>query len=272
VVHAIIAARLQHPDDCDGYRDPQLLWDSSGRGGKREVPSSLIFAALAGAWLVVLVPMVAKRRQEMVRTAESALAARVLRRPDPSRAALQRSQEVSMTGGRIVPQESPVDERRYRAGRGGYDPEVAAQLARAKYVFRQRVVLGLALGALITLVLAYAFSALLWWVHAVVDVAIVAYLGYLRRQVRIEEDVRQRRAARLAGSRVNPPAAEVLPEVCTDLIHRDDEPFQESSACAAAETSPVHPRAVALDSDDEDPIFDELRPAFEPRYRRAVGE
>ena len=176
-----------------------------------------------------------------------------------------------MTSGRIAPQEPPVDERRYRAGRGGYDPEVAAQLAQVKYVFRQRVVLGLALGALVTLVLGYALSALLWWVHAVVDVAIVAYLGYLRRQVRIEEDVRQRRAARLAGSRVNPPAAEVLPDVCTDLIH-GDEPFQDPVACAAAEASQVHPRAVALDSDDEDPIFDELRPAFEPRYRRAVGE
>ena len=33
------------------------------------MPSSLIFAALAAAWLVVLVPMVAKRRQEVVRTA-----------------------------------------------------------------------------------------------------------------------------------------------------------------------------------------------------------
>ena len=116
------------------------------------MPSSLIFAALAGAWLVVLVPMVAKRRREVVRTAESALAARVLRRPAPLRAATQDDREVSMIGRRITHQEPPMDERRYRTGRGGYDPEMAAQLARAKYVFRQRVVLGLALGALATIV------------------------------------------------------------------------------------------------------------------------
>src|SRR5262245_6164468 len=80
---AIIAARLRHLSGCDGYRDTELnkITQDRGRGGERRVPSSLIFAALAGAWLVVLVPMVAKRRREVVRTAESALAARVLRRP-----------------------------------------------------------------------------------------------------------------------------------------------------------------------------------------------
>src|SRR5581483_7612502 len=119
----------------------------SGRGGGRQVPSSLIFAALAGAWLVVLVPMAAKRRQEVARTAESALAGRVLRRRDRSSAASQRDQEVAMIPGRVVQREPAVDERRYRAGRGGYDPEIAAQLAQAKYVFRQRVVLGLVIGS-----------------------------------------------------------------------------------------------------------------------------
>ena len=44
------------------------------------MPSSLVFAALALAWLVILVPMVARRRREVVRTADSALAARVLDR------------------------------------------------------------------------------------------------------------------------------------------------------------------------------------------------
>ena len=44
------------------------------------MPSSLIFAALAAAWLVVLVPMFARRRQEVSKTTDSALAARVVRR------------------------------------------------------------------------------------------------------------------------------------------------------------------------------------------------
>lgn len=239
------------------------------------MPSSLIFAALAAAWLVVLVPMVAKRQREVVRTAESALASRVLRRPDLPRAAPRHGQEVRMSSGRIAQRKEPPlderDERRYRLGRGGYDPELAAQLARAKYAFRQRVVLGLAVGAFTTVVLAYTVSGLLWWVHAALDMALVGYLGYLRRQVRIEDEVRQRRAARLAGSQAKSPATEVLHEVPADVAHDTEEPVQEPSARRAAASSAPHPTAVALDFDDEDPMFDELEPAFQPPYRRAVG-
>jgi hypothetical protein len=238
-----------------------------GPGRGRGVPSSLIFAALAGAWLVVLVPMVATRRQEVVRTAESALASRVLRRPSSPCAAPRHSQETRMIEERTVQQAPAPDERRRRSGRGGYDPELAAQLARAKYAYRQRVVLGVVIGAITTLVLAYAVSSLLWWIHAALDMALVGYLGYLRRQVRIEEDVRQRRAARLAASRVaGSRAADVPPESPVDVTH---EAVQEPPV---GHPAPPHPTAVALDFDDEDPMFDELQPTFEPRYRRAVGE
>jgi hypothetical protein len=241
------------------------------------VPSSLIFAALAAAWLVVLVPMIAKRRQEVVRTAESALTSRVLCRPDPSRAALEHSQEMRMIDGRITQRETAVDERRYRTGRGGFDPEVAAQLARTKYAFRQRVVLGLVIGAVSSLVLASTMSSLLWWMHATLDIALVSYLGYLRRQVRIENEVRQRRAARLAGSRAagsraKVPAADVLHEAAVDLADTGEEPVQGPTSRSAAVSSVPHHTAVVLDLDDEDPMFDELEPTFQPPYRRAVGE
>lgn len=233
------------------------------------MPSSLIFAALAVAWLVVLVPMVAKRRQEVARTAESALASRVLRRPDLARVALMHDQEVPMIGERIAEREPASYERRYRPGRGGFDPEVAAQVARAKYVFRQRVVLGLAVGAVATLVSALTASSLLWWLHAALDMTVIGYLGYLRLQVRIEEEVRQRRAARLTGSRVGMP--DVAEEAPVDAVHQEEEPVEEPLARSSALPSP-HPTAVALDLDDEDPTFDELKPTFEPRYRRAAGE
>jgi hypothetical protein len=191
-----------------------------------------------------------------------------------------------MTGDPLTHQEALLDERRYRTGRGGYDPEVAAQLARAKYAFRQRVVLGLALGALVTVVLAYAVSGLLWWVHAMLDVAIVGYLCYLRRQVRIEEEVRQRRAARLAAPRTRisadvsadftadftATAVHDVRDVPVDVAHEREEPVADSPARPAVEPVASHPTAVAVDFDDEDPIFDELRPSFEPPYRRAVGE
>jgi hypothetical protein len=235
------------------------------------VPSSLIFAALAGAWLVVLVPMVAKRRQEVARTAEAALASRVLRRPDHPRAARNHGLEMNMIGGQIPQREPASDEPRYRAGRGGYNPEVAAQLAQAKYAFRQRVVGGLALAAVATLMLAYTMSSLWWWVHATLDIALVGYLGYLRRQVRIEEDVRRRRAARLAGSRTRAPAADVPHEASVEVAPGEETGEEPSARCAAASPAP-HPTAVALDYDDEDPTFDDLQPTFEPCYRRAVGE
>ncbi len=234
------------------------------------VPSSLIFAALAVAWLVVLVPMIAKRRQEVVRTAEAALASRVLRRPDLPRAMLMHDVEVPMIGERIAEREPASYERRYRPGRGGYDPEVAAQVARAKYVFRQRVVLGLAVGAVATLVLALTTSSLLWWLHAALDMTVIGYLGYLRLQVRIEEEVRQRRAARLAGSRAGIADPDVAEEAPVEAAQQG-EPIEEAAARSAA-VPPPHPTAVALDLDDEDPTFDELKPTFEPRYRRAAGE
>jgi hypothetical protein len=229
------------------------------------VPSSLIFAALAAAWLVVLVPMVAKRRQEVVRTAESALASRVLHRPVPSRVVHEHGQQVRMIDERIAQRESILDEHRYRSGRGGYDPEVAAQLAREKYAFRQRVVLGLAVAAVASLVLAYTASSLLWWVQVALELALVGYLGYIRRLVRIEDEVRGRRAARAAGSRAS---ARVSHDVAAEGHHTGD-PVQEPSAVPSS--VPQH-SAVAVDLDDEDPTFDELQPAFKPPYRRAVGE
>ena len=266
------------------------------------MPSSLIFAALAAAWLVVLVPMIAKRRQEVVRTAESALASRVLNRQRTHCAAPQYGQEVPMMSERIAERELTPDERRYRPGRGGYDPEAAALAARARYLFRQRVVFGLLAGAVATVVLALAVSSLFWWIHGGLDGALVGYLAYLRRQVRIEEAVRDRRAARMAGSRTR--AVPVADASDQDVTSPDGQPSDEQRGTEPpmyeqrrAEPPPdqgspdvptpegeqlplrppapplrPHPTAVALDLDDEDPLFDELDPAFEPRYRRAAGE
>jgi hypothetical protein len=102
------------------------------------------------------------------------------------------------------------------------------------------------------------------------DVTVIGYLGYLRLQVQIEDEVRQRRAARLAGSRAGVSARDVPEEARDDAAHTQ-KPVEEPPARSA--TSPAaHPTAVALDLDDEDPMFDELKPSFEPRYRRAVGE
>lgn len=96
---------------------------------------------------------------------------------------------------------------RYRPGRGGFDPQAAAISARARYAFRQRVVLGLLVTAVVSALVAVVVAPAVWWLHAAADVALVGYLVYLRRQVRMEEAIRRRRAARMAGTH-RPPAAE----------------------------------------------------------------
>jgi hypothetical protein len=90
---------------------------------------------------------------------------------------------------------------RYRPGRGGYNPEADAVSARNRYAFRQRVVLALLVCALLTAVAAAAVLRVLWWAHAAVDLVLVTYLIHLRRQVRLEQAIRERRAARMAGTR-----------------------------------------------------------------------
>jgi hypothetical protein len=90
---------------------------------------------------------------------------------------------------------------RYRPGRGGFDPEADAEAARRRYAFRQRAVLALLVCALLTGVAAAAALRVLWWAHAAVDLVLITYLIYLRRQVREEAAIRERRAARMAGTR-----------------------------------------------------------------------
>src|SRR5699024_11746114 len=80
-----------------------------------------------------------------------------------------------------------------------FDPEAAEIAARAKYTYRQRVVVSLLCAAVVTAIVAAVLAPVLWWLHAIVDVSLVGYLVYLRRQVRIENDIRERRSARLRG-------------------------------------------------------------------------
>jgi hypothetical protein len=115
---------------------------------------------------------------------------------------------------------------RYRPGRGGFDPEAAALAARARYAFRQRIVLAMLIMALVTGVIAAVAVSGLWWAHAAIDLTLVSYLVYLRRQVRLEEAIRERRAARMAGTRR--PAAADDPELDAwarrgrELTNRDE--------------------------------------------------
>ncbi|WP_367132555.1 gephyrin-like molybdotransferase receptor GlpR [Saccharothrix sp. HUAS TT1] len=227
------------------------------------MPSSLIVVGLVVAWLVVLVPMVARKRA------------------DASRGSMEEEFDaMPEVDGEFEDYEyyedvdDFVEHRRFRPGRGGYDPETAAIVAQARYAFRRRVVGTLLLLALITGVVAGFVHPLVWWGHAVVDVTLVSYLGYLRRQVRIEEEVRARRQSRAAQPRRRPgarPAPEAKPATgpAEDTGATGDQPglppqprFQHQ----------VRPGTVVVDPDDEDPLFVELEGPDALPYRRASGE
>ena len=278
------------------------------------MPSSVIIVALAAAWLVVLVPMVARRRQQVARTADSALAARVVRSgrnedreefamsdPGKSRpsveddlAELEADLELEDDLDEPEPEPEPLpqpkrgsraerDRPGYRPGRGGFDPEAAEIAARAKYSFRQRVVVILLVIAVATAVVAGFVVPLAWWGHGAVDVVLVGYLVYLRRQVRIEEEIRQRRLARFNSTRAprrpsSPvPAPSPSPSVEEEHTEVEDVEVVEPVRREVVErrpspTSRVRRSAVVVDLDDEDPAFEELDEPGTGPYRRAVGE
>jgi hypothetical protein len=263
------------------------------------VPSSMIFVGLVVMWLLILVPAVARRRQEVARPSVTALSGRVLERsprrdPVPDRAAAGRDLEVDVRhelepehavatqsapeGRSRLPQprggprdhdldredrggstgrdldgdadaapdrrreseRAPSGASRYRPGRGGYDPQAAAMAARARYAFRQRVVLFLLILAVGSAVAAYLTVPQLWWAHGGVDVLLVGYLTYLRRQVRVEEAIRRRRSARVEATRR-------APDVETDGAASEHAPQRPRSDSPS--TRAVAPPAPATDGD-----------------------
>lgn len=264
------------------------------------MPSSLIVVALVVAWLVVLVPMVVRKRQEIARTADSALAARVVRSGSaedtgPREETEDPREDFAMLDSATVDLEPEEDgftytddfaededdyapePRRFRPGRGGFDPDAAARAARAKYAFRQRIVLLMILTAVLTLITALVMTPLLWWAHALIDIALAGYLTYLRRQVRIEEEIRERRQARMTATptvrRSHAHPAEDQPDDDTDADEDLDSEYEEPRRTPVKVAPRItHPGATAVDLDDEDPWFDDLGDATVLHYRRAVGE
>jgi hypothetical protein len=256
------------------------------------MPSSLVIGALVVAWLVVLVPMISRRHKEVVRTGDAVLAARVVRSGagsaglgsgasrDARREAhtmLRRRDEDAVNYAAIQQETTelplPADDdladadgftqapparcppRAYRPGRGGYDEHSAELQASAKYAARRRAVGTMVIIAAGLAVLAALGPAGVWWLQLVADLALVGYLGYLRRQVRIEEAIRRRRAARLRAA-AEDAGYEPRARPCAD-----DEP-----------PVPSYPGARMVSVDDDDPAFDELEEDVIPAYRPAVGE
>lgn len=150
-----------------------------------------------------------------------------------------------------------------RRGRGGYDPEADAVARATRYRFRQRSTLALALSALLFGAAGVALTPLLWWGCGLAVLGLAGYLFYLRRQVRFEEEIRRRRSSRLSRGERRATAGDSARPAGADA-GRD-------------EAREMRRRAVVMDIDDEDPMFDFLETfdaaaARATRARAAGGE
>ncbi|MFB9617395.1 divisome protein SepX/GlpR [Kutzneria kofuensis] len=264
------------------------------------MPSSLIIVALVVAWLVVLVPMIARKRQEVAKTSESAMAARVVHGGGPEDVEEEFDMIVDESDTAITDDDYRGDRdtsRPYRPGRGGYDPEAAASAARAKYAFRQRMVLLLLVLSVLSALFAGLVMPIVWWGHGGVDVLLVGYLVYLRRQVRIEADVRERRQARIRGRVADEaefveteydqtdyeqadytepaPVVEsvepVAPEPAEPELSEYEDAPRSTPARAPYRPQPLRNGTTLVDIDDEDPAFDDLDLPHRRGYRRVAG-
>ncbi|MUM15584.1 hypothetical protein FZI91_09070 [Mycobacterium sp. CBMA271] len=138
-----------------------------------------------------------------------------------------------------------------------FDPETMARENARKFVFRKRVLMGLVAAMVVAGVVAATASTTFWWACGALGVVAVMYLGYLRRQTRIEEQLRRRRAARYQRSRVV--GVENVADRELDVVPQRLR----------------RPGAAVLEIDDEDPVFEHLDYYDEPRQYRmphAVGQ
>jgi hypothetical protein len=124
------------------------------------------------------------------------------------------------------------------ARRRRYESRSATIDAR-KYKFRKRMLTVVAALVVASAAAAFTVTSALWWACGAIGVMAVLYLGYLRRQTRIEERLRRRRAQRMARARLG-------------VENTDDHEFD------VVPSRLRRPGSVVLEIDDEDPIFEHL--------------
>jgi hypothetical protein len=105
---------------------------------------------------------------------------------------------------------------------------------------------------------AFLLTSSAWWYFGISSAVTVIYLGYLRKQTRIEERVRRRRSQRMARSQLG----------VENTYDRDYDVVPSRLR---------RPGAVVLEIDDEDPVFEHLDYAPHAReyhwdLARAVGQ
>lgn len=130
--------------------------------------------------------------------------------------------------------DSMSDSRRRRR-----ESTTAEAVSARKYRFRARTIAVLSVLMLASAVAAYTWSSTMWWVAGVIGAVTLLYLAYLRRQTRIEEQLRRRRAQRMARSRLG-------------VENTSDREFDVTPSRLR------RPGAAVLEIDDEDPAFEHL--------------
>ena len=108
-----------------------------------------------------------------------------------------------------------------------------------KYKFRKRMLTVLTVAIVASAAAAYTVAPAAWWACGSIGAITLLYLAYLRRQTRIEERLRRRRAQRVARSRLG-------------VENTDDREFD------VVPSRLRRPGSVVLEIDDEDPIFEHL--------------
>lgn len=166
--------------------------------------------------------------------------------PDPPvEPAADEYEYIDDTAGLEVENEAPIPAASRSASRKRrLETTAAAAVSARKYRFRKRVLIAMVALMVLSAALSFTVNSTLWWACGAVAGVLVLYLGYLRRQTRIEEQVRRRRQQRMTRSRgfVEESAPRRMPEV-------DLEDFP---------TRLQRPGAVVLEIDDEDPVFEHL--------------
>lgn len=129
------------------------------------------------------------------------------------------------------------------------DNTAAEAVSARKYRFRRRVLTVLGALLMLSAVLSVFVDSTLWWGCGAVGAVMFLYLGYLRRQTRIEAQVRRRRQQRQARTRTFVEDAAPL---------RDPAPRRPEVDFDEFPTRLQRPGAVVLEIDDEDPVFEHL--------------
>lgn len=143
------------------------------------------------------------------------------------------------TSGIPVAEESPRTVTPGFSRRHRYDADTAAAVEARKYAFRRRVLTIMAMTLVASAGAAFLLTSSAWWFCGMASTVTLLYLGYLRRQTRIEARVRRRRMHRMARSHLG-------------VENTYDREFD------VVPSRLRRPGAVVLEIDDEDPVFEHL--------------